>query len=577
MRGRVGAALGCLAWGGGLWAAARVDRLVAALPCLDVARGELGLLLLAVSVAVASARLFEGRLRVRFEPLSAPLLYFASALGLVWLGLHYTGRLRTTGDEPHYLLMAQSLWREGDLDLRDNYAREDFREHTPGPLAPHYGAPRADGRPHPAHGVGLPLLLAPAYGLAGRAGAVILLALAAAALSLQVRHLALRAVGEGRAAGFAWAAAVGPPLAVYAFHVYTEVPSALVLATSLRMLLSSPGPWGAAAAALLAGALPWLHLKMAPAGAALLCLGLWRLRGGVRAAFLSAAGVAALGFLLYQQTVFGSLSPLAVYGGMPRGTHLAPRAEAVVGLLLDRSFGLLPHAPVFLLALAGVVPLCRGRLREAAPHLMVATAVLWPILGWRMWWGGQCPAGRFLVPAVPFLGVAMAAGVGGAARGLARWRWVLLGLGLWGLLFAIQDPGRLLLVNRGARPSRLWAAVSREVPVGRYLPSLVSGTPEEWRVAWVWLAALAVLLGLDRLAQRREAADRLFRGMGLPVVLMLAVGILVDHRARGVPSTRPAPGRQVAIDGGAGRPSGLDEPPHREQEPAREGWSREAP
>ncbi len=61
-----------------------------------------------------------------------------------------------SGDEPHYLVMAQSLWREHDLDLRDNYAREDWREFRGGPTEPHYAAPRRDGRPFPGHSPGLP-------------------------------------------------------------------------------------------------------------------------------------------------------------------------------------------------------------------------------------------------------------------------------------------------------------------------------------------------------------------------------------------------------------------------------------
>src|SRR5687768_18397014 len=96
------------------------------------------------------------------------LLFAGAAVWFVGLGQWYTSRLRVSGDEPHYLLMAQSLWREGDLDLADNLAREDWRENTPGPVAPHFGAPRVDGRAFPAHSPGLPLALAPVYAAGGR-------------------------------------------------------------------------------------------------------------------------------------------------------------------------------------------------------------------------------------------------------------------------------------------------------------------------------------------------------------------------------------------------------------------------
>src|SRR5687768_2329220 len=147
--------------------------------------------------------------------------------------------------------MAQSLWREGDLDLADNLARQDWRENTPGPVAPHFGAPRADGRPFPAHSPGLPVVLAPIYALGGRLLCVAALALAAAGVTAMTWLLAERA-GVGEGALFAWAVALGPPLAFYAFHVYTEVPSALAIAGALALLLAPASPAAGAGAALLA-------------------------------------------------------------------------------------------------------------------------------------------------------------------------------------------------------------------------------------------------------------------------------------------------------------------------------------
>ena len=96
-------------------------------------------------------------------------------------------------------------------------------------------------------------------------------------------------------------------------------------------------------------------------------------------------------------------------------------------------------------------------------------------------------------------------------------------------------PAALLLLNRGDRPTRLWAALSGERPIATYLPSLVSATSDEWRVAFVWLTALAVVLSLDVAARRQERIDRLFRGLGLPIVLMLAIGVAIDAWARRVP------------------------------------------
>ncbi len=517
----------------GAFALARAPLAAQGPACLGVLRGPLGFVLLGLGLAVTGARLLQGRFRGGVPTPTA--LVLLSSLVLVGVGQHYARYLRPTGDEPHYLVMAQSLWREGDLDLRDNYERRDFLEYTPGPMSPHYGAPRADGRPFPLHSPGLPLLLAPAYALGGRRGAVVLLALLAAALGALVLRLAEQLTGGSRAAAWAWGVAMGPPLAFFAFHVYAELPATLALAGSLALLVGRrPGVAGAVGAALLASALPWLHLKMLPVAVALALVGLLRLHGRPRLTFFAVATVMAGGFLAFYHGVYGSLGPLGGYGGVPQELSTSRPVAAAAGLLLDRSFGLLPHAPAYLLALAGLPLLLRRRWPELWPHLLVAAAVLVPALSWRMWWGGQCPPARFLVPLLPLLALAVAVRAAGPASGLWRWRFTLLGLGLSLFWWMTREPGRLLLVNRGARPTRVWASLSGETPVGRYLPSLVAGEAEDWKVASVWLVALLVLLVLDRLARHRAGIDAWFRGLGLPVVLLLLVGLAIDGWARPV-------------------------------------------
>lgn len=528
---RWGGALAALAWAVGAVGLAWLPAAQRALPALGVLRGPLGVVLLVLGGSVAVTRLADRPL-----PLGDPgpwRLFVLGAVVFLAVGLHYGSGLRVSGDEPHYLMMARSLWQERDLDLRDNLAREDWREDTPGPVAPHYGAPRKDGRPFPAHSPGLPLLLAPIYAAGGRLACIAALALAAAFLCVCVRWLALRAAAEPVGALMAWAAAAGPPVFFYAFHVYTEVPSALALAASLGLLLSAPGPWLAALAGLLASALPWLHVKMVPAAVALALVALLHLARRSLAAFFAVAIAMAIGYGWYGHAVFGTWSPLARYGGLPEDATSGSPLRAVLGLLFDRSFGLLPYAPVFLLALAALSSRAWWKSRDAVSQALVGVAVLAPVLTWRMWWGGQCPPARFLVPVVPLLCAALAVRAAAPIRGLLRWRWGLLALGTGLALFMAARPGELMLLNRGDRPTRVWEALSGDASVGRYLPSLVQPDPVEMRVALVWLAAVAVLLVIDRLARTNDRIDAWFRGLGLPVLLLASIGALVDSWARG--------------------------------------------
>ena len=560
--------LGPLAGAGALLLLAHAAPVADALPALAVLRGPLGVVLVVVAAGVAAGRGGGDRLGPLLgRRLPTPLLFVAGFILLGVIGSHHAGGIQVSGDEPHYLLMAQSLWRDGDLDLRDNKARGEMEEYVPGDVAPHWGAPRSDGRPFPAHSVGLPTLLAPVYALGGRRACLLFLAALGAALALVARALAHRATGDEAAATLAWVATLGPPAAFYSFHVYTEVPSALALSAALLLLLrSSRSVGGALAAAALAAALPWLHMKLIPAAAALGFIGLVRLEGRARVTFVSTAALAAVGYLVFFHAVFGTPTPLAVYGGgFPGGMHGHP-LRAAVGLLVDRSYGLLPYAPVFILSLAAV-PLVAGRsLREVWPGALIVAAVLAPVLTWRMWWGGQCPPARFLVPLVPFLSVLLALRAArdkGGPRGLLRWRGALVAAGYGILVLGVLAPGRMLLLGRRARPSRLWAALSGEGDLNRYLPSL-SHHPQaaELRVAALWLMALGVLLVLDGLSRRQPRADRAFSGLALPLALVLALGAGVDYWARrgasdGVSESRPgrspgATGPSVAGSGDAG-------------------------
>jgi hypothetical protein len=535
-----------LAWAGGVVLLSRSPEAVRLLPSLAAWRGPLGtvLLVLALGLALVRAGWWESlasRLGGRCARgwLRRPPVLFAAAVAVfTMVGWYHAAGLPPSGDEPHYLLMVQSLLGEGDLDLRDNFERRDYEAYVPSLPAPHYGAPRKDGRPFPAHSPGLPLLLLVPFALGGRPGCIFFLALCAAAAALEARRLALRWGGPTEGL-WAWVTAIGPPLFFYAFHVYTEVPAALALAVALRLVLSTPGVAAAVGAGALACALPILHLKMAPAAAALGVVALVRLRGRSRLAFAATAALGATAFGAYYTSVFGRPSPLALYGGMPDDVALAHAPRALAGLLLDRSFGLLPNAPLYLLALAGARELRRRRDADAWPLLLVGSAVLLPAVTWRMWWGGQCPPARFLVPLLPWIAALAGrrAAPEGPPAGIARWRVPLLALTTALALFMVARPEARLLLNRRDNPTRLWTALSpsQGPDLNRYLPSLVGGSPAELRVAAVWTLALAVLLALDVAARRRRSLERLFSGLGLPLLLLLSGGLLVDSWARSGP------------------------------------------
>ena len=68
------------------------------------------------------------------------------------------------------------------------------------------------------------------------------------------------------------------------------------------------------------------------------------------------------------------------------------------------------------------------------------------------------------------------------------------------MLFASADPGRLLMLDRGPRPTRLWEALAGTASLADYLPGLVAPTPLDFAMAGIWAGAVVLLLIADRFA-----------------------------------------------------------------------------
>ena len=104
--------------------------------------------------------------------------------------------------------MAQSLWRDHDLKIENNHQRGDYREYFTSDLDPHYLTRGRDGEIYSIHPIGISVLLAPIYALAGYQGAVWALILMGALAAAIAWRWTVRALNAPGAATFAWAAIV---------------------------------------------------------------------------------------------------------------------------------------------------------------------------------------------------------------------------------------------------------------------------------------------------------------------------------------------------------------------------------
>ena len=402
------------------------------------------------------------------------------------------------GDEPHHLLTAKSVTEDGSPDLLDEYRTRDYREIYPYELEPRGSL--TNGLLNEPHGVGFPLLIAPAYALAGPTGVELFLAAIAALAVVLAYALALRVVPDPWALSAALLAGLSPPVLAYSTAVYPALAAGALLAGATLLALrftdrrSRLDVFGCFA---LLGALPWLNpmfLLPALAVAIYAVRTLWGLRrrmlaiGGSELAGFSLAFYASLNIGL-----FGGLTPHAA--GLPEESATgadtvvghAERAYRLVALWIDREYGVLRWAPLFALAflglwlawrerrggLARVIPELRHEETAAALCAVVAGAqlLLAAFLAPTMF-GFWFPA-RHLVPALPLLVPLVALGMRRVPRIGALLGSVGVAASVW-LYAAVRWGDSGLAANR---PDAPWGPLEAIFPLydGSALPYVVAG------------------------------------------------------------------------------------------------------
>ena len=208
------------------------------------------------------------------------------------------------------------------------------------------------------------------------------------------------------------------PMAAFPFQFYPELVAGVLVFLVAGHVLFPPGPSLSRSRfrrsfvyGLLAGYLPWLHVRFGVVAVVLAvaaCVALW---GEKRRALGFAVGFAvALGCLgLYAYRITGSVMPTALWYAEGGGSvlSLAGAVRGSVAYLVDRQWGLLAHAPVYLLALPGYWWMARRRPDVAWLCALSLFALLLPAAGHTLHAAGTTPT-RLIVAVVPLAAVPLA-------------------------------------------------------------------------------------------------------------------------------------------------------------------------
>lgn len=524
--------------------------LALALLALGLGRGALGLPLAAPVLAAGGTLLLAHRVHrqaLALRPLlgnrsprrPSALFFWLPLIVYLAIAPWTAGQRAPDGDEPYYLLLTHSLAYDLDVDLADEYADESWRAFIERPIAPQPGDPEGpDGEIYSRHNELLPIVLAPAYRLAGKPGALATMAALTALLAWLGLRLAARLFPEQPGAALAaWGVlAFAPPLLLYSTQVWAEVPAALLAAVAFdrvltlreRRLSTSELLVGLALPLAL---LPWLKIRFILVAAPLLLLA-WSARRELRRRLLPLAALLALfaaAVLWLNQRRFDnplkihSLDELTIYR---RG--LNDYLEGGLGLFFDPAFGLFGAAPIWLLLLPAALLVVRQR-RELARDLALLTLpYLLAIAPRTEWYGGWAPPFRYGLVMLPLLALMLVPLLARRHRAGALALLAALGLATLALTTVwVAVPGWTYDFAHGSTHLADHLARATGSDVVRLLPSMVRPRPATW--LWPVLAALAVCLGWwwPRRGLRPDSA----RALGA-VVLLAAMAALPLLAAR---------------------------------------------
>jgi hypothetical protein len=462
-----------------------------------------------------------------------PVIVFAATF-IVYGGLAPWMALASSpqGDEAHFMILTHSLATDHDFDVGDNYANGDYKEqYPPSPPGEMRGYPYASMErdnlvylPHEPHVVrnfrgqlmlehdmGFPLLLVPGYALDKREGALFTQALIGAAGAAAIYEAAtLLGADIGRALLTIGLFCFTCPYWVFTQSALSDLAGAVgSLWIGLQFLRYRVRPRNGylLLAGILIAFLPWLNIRFwALAGPACLLLCAWILRQArgswssaiPRLAWLGAPsliGLAAAGLIdkhLFD-TYLPNASMLILQKSFPQ--FGANPVHALLGMLFDQSFGLLPTAPLYVAVFAGMIVLWRRDRWAFAAFLLPALGYLPFVVSSKFWSGGWCAPGRYMLSIVTLM-------IPAAALVLNRKVvWIVALLTAWSLMIAI-----MFTVNPYLRMPSIWVFYQMSMlveffhdhihtPIYSILsvyPNMMLARVQDWLRGWFWLLAFSV-------------------------------------------------------------------------------------
>ena len=354
-----------------------------------------------------------GRTRTALLILLLTLIVYGLAFGLV---PRFRGTTSTQGDEPHYLLVTESILRDGDVYLTNNYQAKQYLPYFQQTITMWHVARCKNGRFVSTHPMFMSLVVLPGFWAFSYPGAavtmILLMCLAAMFTFLVMDRFVTRTIAAGVTVFFFFTY----PLLFYSRLIYPETLGVFLVALGLWSAWRLKETRGKRLYAVLmgisAGALTLAHPKFIAITIAFVVL-FFIVRPGkdlkLLALFAAPAAACILLLLILTNIAFGwkIIQGLTASGGSKfQGGYWGTNSVCgIAGMYLDRAWGLLIFAPVY--ALFGYGLACQKTGWEWDRWWVFFTICIGLhtiLLGvFQSWNGGTAPVQRYLVPLAPML------------------------------------------------------------------------------------------------------------------------------------------------------------------------------
>lgn len=522
------------------------------------------------------------RLLNLLDPNDATVAAFVLAAMLGGLSAWAANPRTPGGDEPHYLIITQSILHDGDIDIDNNHVNRDYASFFGGELRPDLRQRGIHGEGYSIHAPGVSVLVAPVFQFFGYSGARFVLVLITAIGAMLVWRLSWRVSNSPEAAWCAWGSVIlTPTFAMQSFMVFPDAPGFFIVAAATLLVVQlargdMPGIVPVALTGMAMAALPWIHTRFAilagGLGAVIALRLIWpgqvppRVKGELTAdididpvittrdrwirvaALLIVPVISAALWFWFFKVHYGTFDPRAPYG--PEEQRLSWVIPAIMALFLDGEYGIAAYAPAVALCFVGwwrTTPTFTRRLAlELAAIVFVYLAAVSTV---RMWWAGNpaTPA-RFMMAVLPLLAVPIAVAwtrVSSATRTLAV-ALVAIGGGVTAVLLSV-DRAAMMWNYRWSDPAWLeW--FSPVVNLSRAWPSFFFQEEQFPVHVLIWSAVVVMLwMGVQRVITNARWAVAAFSVAALSV--LAPISWTFAHAA----ALDPAPAQLRVIAGeGAG-------------------------